>query len=168
MTAIDADFAAAVEPFRAALRLHCYRMLGSSHESDDMVQETMLRAWRGRSTLADATRVRPWLYRIATNVCLDELAKRGRRALAPELHAPSAGDAFPPLPATDDAEWLEPLPSAWLAAGDDPDARYTLRESVALAFIAALQVLSPAQRAVLLLRDVHGLSPDQNAEALGQ
>jgi RNA polymerase sigma-70 factor (ECF subfamily) len=163
------DFTAAIEPLRGALRLHCYRMLGSSHDSDDMVQETMLRAWRARSSLGDPACVRPWLYRIATNVCIDELAKRSRRALGPELHTPSPGDAFPPAAATDDAEWLEPSPNAWLTGvADDPDARDTLRESVALAFGAALQVLSPSQRAALLLRDVVGLSAEETAEALGR
>lgn len=163
----DATFSAAVEPLRRALRVHCYRMLGSSHDSDDMVQETMLRAWRARGTLADPARVRPWLYRIATNACLDELATRPRRMLASDLHPPSA----PVLPAADpldEALWLEPMPDAWLVADPDPAARYTLRESVALAFIAALQVLTPPQRATLLLRDVVGLSAEEAAEALGQ
>jgi RNA polymerase sigma-70 factor (ECF subfamily) len=163
------DFAAALEPLRPGLRLHCYRMMGSSHDSDDMVQEAMLRAWNGRGSLADPARVKPWLYRIATNACLDELRSRARRALAPELAAPAAGDMFPPAAPIDDAAWLEPMPDAWLAgSGDDPEARYTLRESVALAFVAALQVLSPAQRAILLLRDVVGLSAEEVAAALDQ
>jgi RNA polymerase sigma-70 factor (ECF subfamily) len=165
----DTEFAAAVEPLRRALRLHCYRMLGSSHDSDDMVQETLLRAWRSRESLADPQRIKPWLYRIATNACLDELARRPQRALASDSHPAVPGDSYPPAPPIDDAAWLEPMPDAWLtAAGDDPAARYALRESVALAFIAALQVLSPAQRAALLLRDVIGLSASEAAEALEQ
>jgi RNA polymerase sigma-70 factor, ECF subfamily len=163
----DATFSAVVEPLRRALRVHCYRMLGSSHDSDDMVQETMLRAWRGRGSLEDPARVRPWLYRIATNACLDELKARPRRVLASELNPPAA----PGLPAADpldEALWLEPMPDAWLVAEPDPAARYTLRESVALAFIAALQILTPPQRAALLLRDVVGLSAEEAAETLGQ
>src|SRR5262245_20338188 len=163
------EFTAAVESLRPVLRLHCYRMLGSSHDSDDLVQETLLRAWRKRDTLADPARVKPWLFRIATNACLDELAQRPRRALAADLHPPVPGDTFPPAPPTDDAPWLEPMPDTWLVGcATDPAARYTLRESVALAFVAALQVLSPAQRATLLLRDVAGLSAEEAADALDQ
>ena len=164
------DFEALVEPHRARLRLHCYRMLGSSHDSDDMVQETFVRAFRAQHTLADPTAARAWLYRIATHVCIDELTKRPRRARGPELGPPADPDA-PTLPATPDAEWLEPAPSGWLAAADpdaaSPAAEYTIKESVALAFVAALQVLTPPQRAVLLLRDVVGLSAAETAEVLG-
>lgn len=163
------DLGAALEPLRPGLRLHCYRMLGSSHDSDDIVQEAMLRAWRARGSLGDPARVKPWLYRIATNACLDELRSRTRRGLAQDIAAPVPGDSFPPAAPLDDAAWLEPMPDGWLAGcGDDPEARYTLRESVALAFVAALQVLSPAQRATLLLRDVVGLSAEETAEALEQ
>ncbi|HTJ43767.1 MAG TPA: RNA polymerase subunit sigma-70 [Kofleriaceae bacterium] len=166
---IDAAFTEAVEPLRAALRLHCYRMLGSSHDSDDLVQETMLRAWRARDTLEDPARLKPWLYRIATNACLDELAKRPRRVLASDHGPASPGGLYPPAAPIEDAPWLEPMPDAWLAGTSaDPQARYTLRESVALAFVAALQVLSPAQRATLLLRDVVGMSADEAAAALAQ
>ena len=167
---IDASFAAAVEPLRGALRVHCYRMLGSSHDSDDLVQEAMLRAWRARATLADPARVRPWLYRIATNACLDELARRPRRVLASALRPPAGDPAAPAEAGLDEALWLEPVPDAWLAGAgaDDPAARYTQREAVALAFVAALQVLSPAQRAALLLRDVVGLSAGETAAALDQ
>jgi RNA polymerase sigma-70 factor, ECF subfamily len=164
------EFGPLMELYRAPLRLHCYRMLGSSHDSDDMVQETFVRALRALHTLSDPAAVRGWLYRIASNVCLDELRKRStQRARGPELGPPGRPDA--PLPAaTPDDAWLEPSPSSWLAAasasGLDPAARYTLRESVALAFVAALQVLTPAQRAVLLLRDVVGLSAEETAQAL--
>ncbi|HMJ54531.1 MAG TPA: RNA polymerase subunit sigma-70 [Polyangiaceae bacterium] len=162
-------FEALVEPHRATLRLHCYRMLGSSHDSDDMVQETLVRAFRAQHTLEDPASARAWLHRIATNVCLDELAKRPRRARGPELGPPGDPDA-PPVARTPDAEWLEPAPSAWLVGaapeGSNPAAQYTMKESVALAFVAALQVLTPSQRAVLLLRDVVGLSAAETAEAL--
>ncbi len=153
-----------VEPHRARLRLHCYRMLGSSSDADDMVQETLARAFRSRHTLVDDAMVRPWLYRIATNVCLDELNARSRRVRGPELGPPSDPD-LPPLPATTESEWIEPCPSAWLEGGD-PATAYTIKESVALAFVAALQVLTPAQRAVLLLRDVVGLTAEETATAL--
>jgi RNA polymerase sigma-70 factor, ECF subfamily len=169
MTDPASDFTTAIEPLRTGLRLHCYRMLGSSHDSDDMVQETLLRAWRARDSLADPARVKPWLYRIATNACLDELARRSRRGLASDVAPPARGDAYPPAPPIEDAAWLEPMPDAWLTgAGEDPEARYTLRESVALAFVAALQFLGPAQRATLLLRDVVGLTAEEAAEALDQ
>jgi RNA polymerase sigma-70 factor (ECF subfamily) len=162
-------FEALVEPHRATLRLHCYRMLGSSHDSDDMVQETLVRAFRAQHTLEDPASARAWLHRIATNVCLDELAKRPRRARGPELGPPADPDV-PPAARTPDAEWLEPAPSAWLAGATpeegNPAAQYTMKESVALAFVAALQVLTPSQRAVLLLRDVVGLSAAETAEAL--
>jgi RNA polymerase sigma-70 factor, ECF subfamily len=163
------SFEALVEPHRAMLRLHCYRMLGSSHDSDDMVQETLIRALRAHHTLQDPITARAWLHRIATNVCIDELAKRPRRARGPELGPPADPDA-PPATATAETEWLEPAPSVWLSAvtpeGISPAAQYTMKESVALAFVAALQVLTPSQRAVLLLRDVVGLSATETAEAL--
>lgn len=171
------SFEALVGPHRGMLRLHCYRMLGSSHDSDDMVQETLVRAFRAQHTLDDPARARAWLHRIATNVCLDELAKRPRRVRRPDLAQPSDPDA-PPAAPTPDAEWIEPAPSEWLsdsttttsglahAEEASPAAQYTMKESVALAFVAALQVLTPSQRAVLLLRDVVGLSANETAEAL--
>lgn len=156
-------------PHRDRLRLHCYRMLGSSHDSDDMVQETFVRALGSQHTLDDPARVRAWLYRIATNVCIDELAERPRRARGPERGPPADPDA-PPVPGTPESEWLEPMPSAWLAGEaseqHSPAVQYSIKESVALAFVAALQVLTPSQRAVLLLRDVVGLSAIETAEAL--
>ena len=160
-------FAKALEPLRAGIRLHCYRMLGSSHDGDDVVQETMLRAWRARDSLENLALVRPWLYRIATNVCLDELKRRPRRLLASDAFPPAV-DARPPFPRVDEPVWLEPMPDSWLAGVEDadPHARYALKESVALAFVAAIQCLSPQQRAALLLRDVIGLSADETASAL--
>lgn len=163
------SFEALVEPHRATLRLHCYRMLGSSHDSDDMVQETLLRAFRAQHALEDPVSARAWLHRIATNVCLDELAKRPRRARGPELGPPSDPN-LPPAAPRADAEWIEPAPTAWLAcaapAANNPAAQYTMKESIALAFVAALQVLTPSQRAVLLLRDVVGLSAVETAATL--
>ncbi len=154
-----------VGPHRAAARLHCYRMLGSSHDGEDMVQETFVRAFRSFHTLSDKAAARGWLMRIATNVCLDELARRPRRFRGTERGAPSDPTAGSP-PATPDEEWLEPVPSSWVV-DSDPGALYSTKESVALAFVAALQVLTPAQRAVLLLRDVVGLSAEETADALG-
>jgi RNA polymerase sigma-70 factor (ECF subfamily) len=163
------DFSQVMEPYRARLRLHCYRMLGSSHDAEDMVQETFVRALRSRDTLADVEVVGGWLHRIATNVCLDELAKRKRtpRARGPELGPPSDPDVAPPDRTPDD-EWIEPAPSAWLEGTPaiDPGAQYSAKESIALAFVAALQTLTPPQRAVLLLRDVVGLSAEETAAAL--
>lgn len=155
-----------VEPYRVRLRLHCYRMLGSSSDTEDVVQESLTRAFRSRHTLEDDAMVRPWLYRIATNVCLDELKARPRRARGPELGLESDPDA-PPATATSEGEWVEPMPSTWLdSATADPASAYTIKESVALAFIAALQVLTPSQRAVVLLREVVGLTADETAAAL--
>jgi RNA polymerase sigma-70 factor (ECF subfamily) len=143
-------------------------MLGSSHDGDDVLQETLLRAWRAKDSLGDPERLRPWLYRIATNVCLDELKRRPRRLLASDASPPSE-DARPPFPRVEEPVWLEPMPDAWLAGAEpaDPHARYALKESVALAFVAVLQCLSAVQRATLLLRDVVGLSAQETAEALG-
>src|SRR5687768_33377 len=164
----EASFIAAVEPLRGALRVHCYRMLGSSHDGDDVVQETMLRAWRSRDSLKDPALLRAWLYRIATNTCLDELKRRPRRALASDLYPPAADLRGPIAPPLEEPVWLEPMPDSWLAAVEpaDPGARYTLKERVALAFVAALQCRTPLQRATLLLRDVVGLSAEETAESL--
>src|SRR5215472_9939866 len=110
---IDRTFAETIEPLRGALRIHCYRMLGSSHDSDDVVQETMLRAWRAKDSLKDASLLRPWLYRIATNACLDELKRRPKRGLAWDAGPPVA-DPEKILPAVEDALFVEPMPDAWL------------------------------------------------------
>ncbi|HKP63831.1 MAG TPA: RNA polymerase subunit sigma-70 [Polyangiales bacterium] len=163
----EATFLQSIEPLRAGIRLHCYRMLGSSHDGDDVLQETLLRAWRAKDSLADEALLKPWLYRIATNVCIDELKRRPPRLLAVDAYPPSE-DARPPFPRIEEPVWLEPMPNSWLEGADqrDPQARYALKESVALAFVAALQCLSPMQRATLLLRDVVGLSADETANAL--
>jgi RNA polymerase sigma-70 factor (ECF subfamily) len=167
MSPRDETFLQSIDPLRGAIRLHCYRMLGSSHDGDDVVQETMLRAWRAKDSLEDHAHIKPWLYRIATNVCIDELKRRPRR-LFPTDAFPPTEDARPPFARIDEPVWLEPMPDAWLEGVDerDPQACYALKESVALAFVAALQCLSPVQRATLLLRDVVGLSASETASAL--
>src|SRR5690349_9651588 len=130
----ETSFVRSLEPLRGAIRLHCYRMLGSAHDGDDVVQETMLRAWRAKETLEDQALLKPWLYRIATNVCFDELKRRPQRLFPTDAHPPSE-DARPPLPRIEEPVWLEPMPNAWLEGVEerDPQARYALKESVALA-----------------------------------
>jgi RNA polymerase sigma-70 factor, ECF subfamily len=158
------------EPHRAEVQLHCYRMLGSIHDAEDLVQETFLRAWRSVARFEARTSFRRWLYRIATNACLSVLASRTHvhRVLSDTQASPSEQmpDHEPPV----DIAWLEPYPDAALAGVPDaapgPDARYELRETVRLAFIAAIQLLPPRQRAVLLLRDVLGWSAADAAELL--
>lgn len=161
------EFVQRLEPLRGAIRIHCYRMLGSAHDGDDVVQETMLRAWRAKDSLADESLLKPWLYRIATNVCFDELKRRPKR-LYPTDAFPPTNEPQIPVPKIEEAVWLEPMPSSWLEGVDEthPEARYDAKESVALAFVAALQCLSPIQRAVLLLRDVIGFSAAETAAAL--
>jgi RNA polymerase sigma-70 factor, ECF subfamily len=166
MNAVENTFESLLREHGGAVRLHCYRMLGSSHDSEDMVQETFVRAFRARDTLQHAGAARAWLYRIATNVCLDELRKRPPRARGPELGPPMTVAHEVPQPRAEN-EWIEPMPGAWIdGARSDPAATYSQRESVALAFVAALQVLTAQQRAVLLLRDVVGLSADETAKTL--
>ena len=155
----DDAFRQLVEAHERALRVHCYRMLGSLQDAEDQTQETLLRAWRSLQTFEGRASVRTWLYRIATNACLDELDRRGRRLLPPMLGAPTR--AFVPVQqgSGEDTPWLEPVPDAWLEVADTspgPEARYEAREAVELAFVATLQRLAPRQRAVLLLRDVLG------------
>jgi RNA polymerase sigma-70 factor (ECF subfamily) len=153
-----------VEPFRTELLAYCYRMLGSAHDAEDLVQDTYLRAWRAREQY-DETRssLRTWLYRIATNVCLTALEVRGRRPLPSGLVA--ASDPQGPLVRGENA-WLQPLPDSWLDAGD-PARAVIDRSSLRLAFAAALQHLSARQRGALILRDVLGFSASESAEILG-
>jgi RNA polymerase sigma-70 factor (ECF subfamily) len=157
------DFDARVEPFRAELLAYCYRMLGSAHDAEDLVQDTYLRAWRARDQY-DETRSswRTWLYRIATNVCLTALNGRERRPLPSGLVA--ASDPQGPLVRGESA-WLQPLPDSWLDAGDPASAAID-RSSLRLAFTAALQRLSARQRGALILRDVLGFSAFEAAEIL--
>jgi len=158
------------EPYRRELQLHCYRMLGSLHDAEDLVQETFLRAWRGFDRFDGRASVRTWLYRIATNACLSALARRsGARRVLPETHGPPA-DRMPEGEPPTEISWLDPYPDAWLEGLADatpgPEARYELHETVQLAFIAAIQQLPARQRAVLLLRDMLGWSATETAGLL--
>lgn len=148
------DFERLVEPYRAELQLHCYRMLGSLQDAEDSLQETLLRVWRHLHTFQSRASFRAWLYRIATNVCLDTLEKKKRRVLPTVTHQP--GDPQQPFsPPTPDLIWLEPFPDAFLdGIVPNPETQYSIRESVRLAFLVALQSLPPRQRAILILRDV--------------
>jgi RNA polymerase sigma-70 factor (ECF subfamily) len=164
-------FARLAEPLRRELKLHCYRMLGSLYEAEDLVQETYLRAWRNFDCLEERTSFRAWLYRIATNTCLDALASRKNvRRLLPDQQAPASLQMPDGTPATDVA-WLEPYPDSNLEGiADDrlsPEAHYASREAVQLAFITVIQQLPPRQRAVLLLRDVLGWAASEAATLLG-
>lgn len=154
-----------LEVHRPALTGHCYRMLGSVVDADDAVQETMIRAWRGRDGFDGRASLRTWLYRIATNVCLDSLEKRGRRERPIDLSP--AGNIDDALDSRPRSHWLEPIPDhAAIPSDDDPEAQVVLRESIRLAFVAALQVLPAKQRAALLLTEVLGWSAAEVAAAL--
>jgi RNA polymerase sigma-70 factor, ECF subfamily len=163
----EGAFRAIAERHRAELLAHCYRMLGSVQDAEDALQETLVRVWRGLPAFAGRSSVRTWFYRIATNVCLDAIARRPRRRLPIDHGAPSEpGDPGPPLV---ESVWIEPypdetydLPQGYAA----PEARYEQQEAVELAFIAALQHLPAAQRAVLVLREVLGFSAREVAELL--
>jgi RNA polymerase sigma-70 factor (ECF subfamily) len=143
-----------VGPFRRELLVHCYRMLGSVHDAEDLVQETLLRAWEKRATFTSPGSYRAWLYRIATNLCLNTLTRVPRRSLPPETHQKT--DPISPLPPRlREPIWLEPFPDELLADYEsDPEVRAERSEQTTLAFLVALQYLTPAQRAVLLLREV--------------
>src|SRR5258708_26438656 len=145
-----------VEPYRHELLLHCYRLLGSLHDAEDAVQETMLRAWRHFDTFTfkGPGSLRTWLYTIATHTSLDALKKRSPRTL-PTAASPVWDPKRPVAPRSAEALWLEPFPDTWLAeATENPEARYTRHESISFAFLTALQLLPPRQRAILLLSDV--------------
>jgi RNA polymerase sigma-70 factor, ECF subfamily len=169
--ALDGDdyaFRRLVDPHRAALHAHCYRMLGSLHDAEDALQDALLRAWRGLSGYSGRSAFRGWLYRIATNACLDAIARRPKRVL-PVDYAPHANASDSPEPSTM-AIWLEPYPDEMLGLEDGyaaPEARYEQREAVELAFVAALQHLPPRQRAVLVLREVLGFSAKEVSQTLG-
>jgi RNA polymerase sigma-70 factor (ECF subfamily) len=164
----DADaFQELTDKYRRALHLHCYRMLGSFHDAEDGVQETLLQAWRHRRTFAGRGSFRAWLYRIATNVCLKHRSRQ--RTASVELSAlPRTVEGIPY--SDEPAINLSPYPDCLLdeleAPSGDPVAAYDLRESVQLAFLAALQLLPPRQRAVLILRDVVGFRSERVAEML--
>ena len=161
-------FARLVEPYRAQLRAHCYRMLGSLHDAEDALQETLLRAWRGLARFEGRSSFRSWLYTIATNASLRAIEQRPKRIL-PIDFATAADPHGVPAEALTEPVWLEPYPDTELGLGAElvgPDARYEQRESIELAFTAALQHLPPRQRAVLILRDVLGFSARETAAAL--
>ncbi|MFN8032525.1 MAG: sigma-70 family RNA polymerase sigma factor [Mycobacterium sp.] len=158
----DDDFLAQAEPYRRELLAHCYRMTGSLHDAEDLVQETFLRAWKAYDRFEGKSSVRTWLHRIATNTCLSALDGRRRRPLPTGLGAPSSHPNDELVERTE-VPWLEPLPDP---AGD-PSEIVGSRESIRLAFIAALQHLSPRQRAVLVLRDVLQWRAAEVAEAIG-
>jgi RNA polymerase sigma-70 factor, ECF subfamily len=161
-------YAGLVEPHRPALQAHCYRMLGSLHDAEDALQETLLRAWRGLPGFDGGRPIRPWLFRIATNVCLDAIAKRPKRVLPIERDTSSDPAEGPGKPLVENI-WLEPYPDEFLGLEDGyeaTDARYEQRESVELAFVAALQHLPALQRAVLILREVLGFSAREVADSL--
>jgi RNA polymerase sigma-70 factor (ECF subfamily) len=153
----ESAFATLFERHRGELRVHCYRMLGSFEDSEDLVQETFLRAWRARAGFGSDGRsaFRAWLYRIATNACLDVLRGRPRRVMPPDVVAATADPGAAPEDAVD-LPWLQPYPDRLLGADDAPDTIVVARETIELAFIAAIQHLPPRQRAVLILRDVLG------------
>jgi RNA polymerase sigma-70 factor (ECF subfamily) len=162
----DATVAEELERHRPGLTAHCYRMLGSAFDAEDALQETFIRAWRGFDRFEGRAGLRSWLYRIATNVCLDLLAGRARRALPMSLVPPSSGDSDLGAPITESA-WVSPIPDRRVIAPDaDPAESVTARDHIRLAFIAALQHLQPKPRAVLLLRDVLGWHADEVAGAL--
>jgi RNA polymerase sigma-70 factor (ECF subfamily) len=161
-------FAQLVEPYRAQLRAHCYRMLGSLPDAEDALQETLLRAWRGLARFEGRSSLRSWLYTIATNAGLREIERRPKRVLPVDYSTAADPHGTPAEPLTESV-WLEPYPDAELGLAADllgPDARYEQRESIELAFTAALQHLPARQRAVLILRDVLGFSARETAEAL--
>jgi len=170
-TPLSEEFGRLAEPFRRELQVHCYRMLGSVHEAEDLVQETYMRAWRSSNTFknVEGGSFRAWLYRIATNACLNSLASRkDSQRFMPDQLSP-ANSQMLSSPAMD-VPWLEPYPNAYLEGiGDEktnPEARYVARETVQLAFVAAIQLLPPRQRAVLLLCDVLGWAAAEAATLL--
>ncbi len=171
MSAAEAShaFERLAEPFRREVKVHCYRMMGSLHEAEDLVQETYLRAWRHFGTFEGGS-LRAWLYRIATNACLNALeSRRHAQRVLPDQLRPASATMPPGAPATEVA-WLEPYPDASLDgiadAAPTPEARYTSRESVQLAFVAAIQQLPPRQRAALMLCDVLGWTAVEAAALL--
>ena len=163
--AVEAEIGT-LEHYRIELAGYCYRMLGSTFDADDAVQETLVRAWRGWESFEGRSAVRSWLYRIATNVCLDMLRSRQRRALPMDLSSPvpASTPIGAPLP---ESVWVEPIPDgAVVPVTADPAERAVLRDSIRLAFVSALQKLPPRQRAVLILRDVLCWQATEVAELL--
>jgi RNA polymerase sigma-70 factor (ECF subfamily) len=157
-----------VEPYQRELHAHSYRMLGSVHDAEDALQEALIRAWRGLPRFEERSSLRSWLYRIATNTCLDVISRRPKRVLPIDYGPGADPHDSPGIPLTESV-WVEPYPDAQLALEDgfaSPEAVYERRESVELAFIAALQHLPALQRAVLILRAVLGFSAQEVADTL--
>jgi RNA polymerase sigma-70 factor (ECF subfamily) len=155
-----------VAPYRSELHAHCYRMLGSVHDAEDALQDAMLRAWRGLARFEGRSSLRSWLYRIATNSCLRVIERRPKRMLPIDYGPPADAHDQPAVPLVESV-WIEPYPDSTLAEGyAAPDARYEQRESIELAFVAALQHLPARQRAILILRDVLGFSGTEVAAQL--
>jgi RNA polymerase sigma-70 factor (ECF subfamily) len=164
----EGAFERLIEPYRGELQAHCYRMLGSLHDAEDAMQEALLRAWRGIARFEGRSSLRSWLYTIATNSSLRLIERRPKRVLPIEF-GPPADPHEPTGKPLVESVWVEPYPDERLSAGDEqasPEARYEQRESVELAFTAALQHLPPLQRAALILTDVLGFSPGEVAETL--
>ncbi|MEU8239692.1 sigma-70 family RNA polymerase sigma factor [Actinoplanes missouriensis] len=161
------DIATQLEPFRPELTGYCYRMLGSMFEAEDAVQDTMIRAWKGFDRFEGRSALRSWLYRIATNVCLTMLGSAQRRVRPMDLGPAGSGHATHPGEPRPEEIWVGPVPDARLFEGTDPAHLIAERESVRLAFVAALQLLPAKQRAVLLLREVLAWSAQEVAELLG-
>ncbi|MDT7725708.1 MAG: polymerase sigma-70 factor, subfamily [Actinomycetota bacterium] len=159
----DDAFTRLVEPLRRELHAHCYRMLGSTHDADDALQDALLRAWRGVARFEGRSSLRSWLYAVATRTCLDTVEHRGKRALPVDL-GPSSDRAVVGDTPLADVAWLGPYPDAGLTNG--PDTRYEQREAVELAFVAALQHLPGNQRAALLLFEVLGFSAAEIAATM--
>jgi RNA polymerase sigma-70 factor (ECF subfamily) len=159
-------FTALVERHRRELLVHCYRMLASLSDAEDAVQETFLRAWRYRESVQEGRPLRPWLYRIATNACLDAIARDPRRSESTTSSAPGASGAEPRA----EVAWLQPFPDALLEPvaprESEPEAIALTRETIEIAFLTVIQRLSPMQRAALLLRDVLGWSARETADLL--
>ncbi|WP_320673006.1 sigma-70 family RNA polymerase sigma factor [Patulibacter defluvii] len=157
-----------VEPHRRELQAHCYRMLGSLHDAEDALQDALLRAWKGLARFEGRSSTRSWLYKIATNSCLDQIARRPKRVLPMDYGPPTDAHGGPGAPLTESV-WIDPYPDEQLGVEDGyaaPAARYEQREGVELAFIAALQHLPARQRAALILFEVLGYSAREVAEAL--
>jgi RNA polymerase sigma-70 factor (ECF subfamily) len=164
----ESAFARLVEPYRRELQAHCYRMLGSVHDAEDALQEALLRAWKSLAKFEGRSSLRSWLYRIATNTCLDTISRRPKRVL-PVDNADAADPHRGPGDPVVESVFIEPFPDELYGIEDgyaEPDARYEQRESVELAFIAALQHLPANQRAILILREVLGFSAKEVAETL--
>ncbi len=163
-------FAELTEPYARELQLHCYRILGSFQDAEDLLQETLLAAWRGLEQFEGRSSLRAWLYTIATNRSLNALRDRGRRPQPAPAAAGSAVSA-PPSDSFGEIPWLEPYPDTLMEgiadAAPGPEARYEAKEAVALAFVSGLQHLAPRQRAVLVLRDVLGFHADEVSDMLG-